>query len=253
MAGSSDIEWTDATWNPVAGCRIVTAGCTNCYAMRMAARLEAMRVPLYSGTTRKSGAKYVWTGKINLNPKVLGQPARWKKPRRIFVNSMSDLFQVGVPEEFLLKVWAAMAAAPQHQFQILTKRPDRMADFTSRKDVPVLSNAWLGTSIENAEVTKERLRELRRAKAAVKFVSFEPLLGPVGKMNLAEIDWAIVGGESGPKARPIEIAWVDQIHAQCKAQGVAFFFKQWGGKNKKTTGRVYRGKTWNEFPAQISL
>lgn len=253
MAGLSDIEWTDATWNPVAGCRIVTAGCTNCYAMRMAARLEAMRVPLYAGTTRKSGTKYVWTGKINLNPKVLSQPARWKKPRRIFVNSMSDLFQDGVPEEFLLEVWAAMAAAPQHQFQILTKRPDRMSDFTSRKDVPVLSNVWLGTSIENVQVTKDRLRELRRANAAVKFVSFEPLLGPVGKMNLTGVDWAIVGGESGPKARPIETAWVDQIHAQCEAQGVAFFFKQWGGKNKKATGRVYRGKTWNEFPAQLSL
>jgi protein gp37 len=166
---------------------------------------------------------------------------------------MSDLFQDGVPENFLHDVWESMRAAPQHQFQILTKRPDRMANFTSRKDVPILPNVWLGTSIENAEVSKDRLRELRRAKAAVKFVSFEPLLGPVGKMNLASFDWAIVGGESGPKSRPIDIEWVDQIHAQCQLYSVAFFFKQWGGKNKKATGRVYRGRTWSEFPAHHAV
>ena len=253
MAGLSDIEWTDATWNPVAGCRIMSAGCSNCYAMRMAARLEAMRVPLYNGTTRKSGGRYVWTGKIALNFKSLGQPLRWKKPRRIFVNSMSDLFQDSVPEEFLLRVWDVMRGAPQHQFQILTKRPDCMAEFTAQKSVPMLPNVWLGTSIEDAEVARSRLAALKRSKAAVKFVSFEPLIGPVGKLNMAGIDWAIVGGESGPKARPIDVAWVDQIHSQCRAHGVAFFFKQWGGKNKKATGRVYRGKTWNEFPAHQAI
>src|SRR5665213_2858758 len=187
MAGLSDIEWTDATWNPVAGCLMVSPGCTNCYAMRMAARLQAMNHPNYVGTVRKSGNKPVWTGKVKLIASSLDVPKKWKKPRKIFVNSMSDLFQEGVPEEFIGKVWTTMMAA-------------------------------------------------------------------VGKVKLKKIDWAIVGGESGPAARPMETAWVEEIRQQCEKSSTAFFFKQWGGTNKKATGRQYRGRTWDEYPtAQAPL
>lgn len=251
MAGVSDIEWTDVTWNPIAGCQMVSAGCTNCYAMRMAARLEAMGVDAYKGTTRKSGSRYVWTGRFNLNPNVLEQPIAWKKPRRIFANSMSDLFQDGVPDNFIKSVWEVMAQAPQHQFQILTKRPDNMARLVKSLKLRKLSNVWLGTSIESADVL-HRLDDLKKVPAAIRFISFEPLLGSVGKLKLKGIDWAIVGGESGPHARPMNAVWVDEIHHQCDAQGVAFFFKQWGGANKKAAGRTYRGRTWDQFPVQLS-
>lgn len=250
MAGVSDIEWTDVTWNPIAGCEMVSAGCTNCYAMRMAARLEAMGLEAYQGTTRKSGSRYVWTGKFNLNPNVLEQPVLWKKPRRIFANSMSDLFQDGVPDDFIMAVWDVMARASQHQFQILTKRPDNMAQRVKLLSLGTLSNVWLGTSIESADVL-HRLDDLRKVPAAIRFISFEPLLGPVGHMTLQGIDWAIVGGESGPHARPMNSEWVDEIHAQCDAQHVAFFFKQWGGRNKKAAGRTYRGQFWDQFPVQL--
>jgi protein gp37 len=250
MAGLSDIEWTDATWNPVSGCTIISPGCTNCYAMRMAARLQAMGHASYRDVTRKSGKRHVWTGKIHLNERVLDAPKTWRKPRMIFVNSMSDLFQDGVPEEYIRKVWNTMADSPWHIFQILTKRPDNMRSILSDESFPLLENVWLGTSVENAEFN-DRISILKYVRGAVKFISFEPLIGSVGSVNLEGIDWAIVGGESGPQSRPIEEVWVDEIKESCDASDTAFFFKQWGGVQKKKTGRTYRNRTWDELPKTI--
>lgn len=244
MADTS-IEWTDATWNPVAGCTVISPGCTNCYAMRMAARLDAMGMDKYRGLTRKSGKRAVWTGKIRLDPPALNAPTTWRKPRRIFVNSMSDLFHDRVPATFVRKVWSVMERTPRHTYQILTKRPDRMAEIT--RSLPVLDNVWLGTSVENTDYL-HRIDELRRVKAAVRFISFEPLLGSVGSADLADIHWVIVGGESGPRARTMAKEWVDEIEALCREGQVAFFFKQWGGARKKTTGRMYRDQTFDEMP-----
>jgi protein gp37 len=245
----SAIEWTDATWNPVAGCTILSAGCTNCYAMRMAARLEAMGVTKYRGLTRRSGDRYVWTGTVSLDEATLSAPTRWRKPRLIFVNSMSDLFQDAVPFEFISRIWETMAATPLHTYQILTKRPERMAVLS--KDLAVLPNVWLGTSVEDDTVL-DRLTHLRSARAAVRFVSFEPLIGSVVTANLFGIDWAIVGGESGPRARPMLEEWVEEIHQRCEDSGTAFFFKQWGGRNKKAAGRTFRGRTFDEMPTYTS-
>jgi protein gp37 len=245
MAETS-IEWTDATWNPVAGCTILSPGCTNCYAMRMAARLEAMSVPKYAGLTRKSGRRSVWTGKIRLDDKSLEIPHLWRKPRRIFVNSMSDLFHDLVPIDFVARVWNVMEKTPRHTYQILTKRPDRMAAIVA--ELPLLKNVWLGTSVENAEYL-HRIDHLRKVRAVVRFISFEPLIGSVARADLKDIHWAIVGGESGPKARPMLENWVDEIELACRQHGTAFFFKQWGGKNKKAAGRRYRGATYDELPA----
>jgi protein gp37 len=244
MADTS-IEWTDATWNPVAGCTVISPGCTNCYAMRMAARLDAMGVQKYRGLTRKSGGRAVWTSKVVLDRRALCIPAGWKKPRRIFVNSMSDLFHDAVPADFVAAVWQAMQATPQHTYQILTKRPDRMADVTA--SLPVLSNVWLGTSVESADYL-ERISDLRMVNAVVRFVSFEPLLGSVAAADLTGIHWAIVGGESGPGARPMAEEWVAELEMTCRKFGAAFFFKQWGGARKKATGRHYRGRTFDEMP-----
>ncbi len=241
----SQIEWTDATWNPIAGCTIVSPGCTNCYAMRMAARLQAMGVPKYQSLTRKSGRRSVWTGTISLDRLALQVPLSWSRPRMIFVNSMSDLFHDGVPVNFIQSVWEIMMRANQHTFQILTKRAERMAEITQL--LPVLPNVWLGTSVENADYLW-RLHALRQARAAIRFVSFEPLLGSVGIADLKDIDWAIVGGESGPHSRPMESQWVQEIQSACRRAGTAFFFKQWGGKNKKRTGRSFEGRTWDELP-----
>ncbi len=241
------IEWTDATWNPVAGCSVLTAGCTNCYAMRMAARLEAMGVAKYEGLTRQSGGRRVWTGRLYLDEAALDIPSRWRKPRRIFVNSMSDLFHEGVPADFVVRVWQAMERAPQHTFQILTKRPDRMADLLRAPGFRVLPNVWLGTSVEDHRVLS-RLDALRRVPAAIRFASFEPLIGSVDGADLSEIGWAIVGGESGPRSRPMEPGWVDEIEQACRRHGAAFFFKQWGGVQKKRAGRTYRGREWDELP-----
>jgi len=246
MADSS-IEWTDKTWNPVAGCAIITSGCTNCYAMRMAARLDAMGIEKYQGLTRKSGGRSVWTGKINCDEASLVTPAKWKKPRNIFVNSMSDLFHPDVSFEFVEKVWSVMESTPQHTYQILTKRPGRMARFTQERTGNSLANVWLGTSVEKADVV-QRIDQLRETYASIRFVSFEPLIGSVGDVDLTNIHWAIVGGESGPNSRPMDKTWVAEIERQCRVYDAAFFFKQWGGKNKKATGRTYKGQTWNEFP-----
>lgn len=251
----TQIEWTDATWNPVAGCKIMSAGCTNCYAMEMARRLEAMGVAKYSGLTRRSGKRTIWNGVVREDSEALDIPRRWKKPRKIFVNSMSDLFHEAVTERFIARVWEVMRDTPHHHFQILTKRPDRMADVLSRIAPDALPNVWLGTSIEDSQVVA-RLDDLRKVPATIRFVSFEPLIGSVGPLNLTGIDWAIVGGESGRSARPVSEVWIDEIYLACEEAGTAFFFKQWGtwGKDnkrrsKKANGREYRGQVWDEMPA----
>jgi len=251
----TQIEWTDATWNPIAGCSIVTAGCTHCYAMEMARRLEAMGIEKYAGLTRKSGRRTVWNGVVREDREALSIPLGWRKPRKIFVNSMSDLFHEDVSDAFIADVWQVMRDTPRHNYQILTKRPERMAQIVSDKIGEVLPNVWLGTSIENAEVTG-RLEHLRSVPAAIRFISFEPLIGAVGAVDLRGIHWAIVGGESGKSARPIREEWIDEIHGQCADAGTAFFFKQWGtwGKDnkkrsKKANGREYRGRVWDEMPS----
>jgi protein gp37 len=215
----------------------------------MAARLEAMGTEKYAGLTRKSGNRHVWTGRVTLDRKALSVPMRWRKPRMIFVNSMSDLFQDTVPAEFIRAVWEQMAAANQHTFQVLTKRAERMAELSCK--LPILPNVWLGVSVEDSDHAF-RLDHLRQTSAAVRFVSFEPLLGSVGNADLTSVDWAIVGGESGPRARPIKQTWVREIRRACRAHGTAFFFKQWGGTNKARTGRTLDGQVWDEFPARCS-
>ena len=253
----TQIEWTDATWNPVVGCAIVSSGCSNCYAMAMARRLATMGVAKYAGLTRKSGTRYVWTGRAKTDWRALEIPLSWRKPRKIFVNSMSDLFHEDIPAGFIEAVWDVMRRTPRHSYQILTKRPERMLDVVSRMKHSVLPNVWLGTSVENRAVAG-RISILARVPAAVRFISFEPLVGPVGTLNMTGIDWAIVGGESGRDARPISEDWIDEVHHQCASQGVAFFFKQWGAwggdkrrRSKKANGRLYRGRTWDEMPSAL--
>ncbi len=244
---ASDIEWTEATWNPVAGCTMVSPGCTNCYAMRMAARLEAMGNGKYDGTTRRSGDRAVWSGRINLDERTLRAPLAWSRPQRIFVNSMSDLFQEAVPIDFIQKIWEIMELSHWHTFQILTKRPARLRNIAVHEGIRVLPNVWLGTSVENADCMW-RIDQLRHTPAAIRFISFEPLIGPVAHVDLTSIHWAIVGGESGPAARPMRGEWVRELKAACHKQRVAFFFKQWGGPRKKKTGRLLDGRTWDEYP-----
>lgn len=255
----TQIEWTDATWNPVAGCSIASAGCIHCYAMQMARRLEAMNVEKYKGLTQKHGKNITWNGIVREDIASLLIPYKWRKPRKIFVNSMSDLFHDNVSEEFILSVWKVMKETPQHNYQILTKRPERMRQIVIEKIKDVLPNVWLGTSVESIDVV-HRIDHLRSIPSAIRFISFEPLIESVGKVNLKNIDWAIVGGESGSKARPIKEVWIDEIHNQCNEFGTAFFFKQWGAwgkdnqkRSKKANGRVYKGRTWNEMPLLSDL
>jgi protein gp37 len=205
-----------------------------------------MGMAKYAGTTRKSGKRHVWTGRINVDERALSAPLTWRKPLRIFVNSMSDLFQERVEESFVRRVWGVMEQARWHSFQILTKRPDRMLAMLERSSFTMLPNVWLGTSVERPDYI-ERIALLRRVPAAIRFISFEPLLGPILDPDLAGIHWAIVGGESGPRARPMESWWVESLRDSCKHQDVAFFFKQWGGKRKKRTGRVLENRTWDEY------
>lgn len=251
MASVSEIEWTDVTWNPVAGCTVASAGCTNCYAMRMAARLEAMGHRKYKGTTRKSGDRHVWTGRVNIDESSLSAPLEWRKGKRIFVNSMADLFHADVPDWFIKEVWDVMAACPQHHFQILTKRPERMAEMFVTGQLQRLAHVWVGTSVESREVV-ERIDSLARIDGMTLFVSFEPLIGAIGDVDLSKIQWAIVGGESGPRSRPMESEWVDELHVLCRRDDVAFFFKQWGGRNKKVTGRELHGQTYDEYPMELA-
>lgn len=247
MAENSPIEWTEATWNPVVGCTVISPGCTNCYAMRLASRLEAMGQPKYMGTTRKSGGRAKWNGRVRLDRGALDLPHRWKSGKTIFVNSMSDLFHEHVPLEFVQEVFGAMAATPRHTYQVLTKRAERLEGLSQK--LPWPENVWMGVSVENAEYLW-RIDHLRRTKAVVKFLSLEPLLGPLDGLDLTDIDWVIAGGESGPGARPVQPEWIRTIRDQCNRAQVAFHFKQWGGVNKKRTGRVLDGRTWDELPAQ---
>jgi protein gp37 len=220
--------------------------------MRMAARLQAMGHDKYQGTTRKSGGRYVWTGRVNIDHSSLLAPLEWRRPKRIFVNSMSDLFHEKVQDDFIEKVWEVMAECPQHHFQILTKRPDRMAAMVRNEQISVLQNAWLGTSVEDAHVA-ERVEHLATIRGATLFISFEPLIGMISEIDLRAIHWAIVGGESGPRARPVEVEWVDRLHEICLRDDVAFFFKQWGGQNKKAAGRELHGRTYDEFPLELEV
>jgi len=234
MAQASRIEWTSATWNPVTGCTKISPGCKNCYAERMALRLKAMGQPNYrNGFT------------LTLHPHVLDVPLHWKKPRMIFVNSMSDLFHEGVPLEFIRQVFGIMRRADWHTFQVLTKRSGRLRELNTQLDWP--ANVWMGVTVETADYLG-RIDDLRATDAAVKFISFEPLLGPIDSIDFDDIDWAIVGGESGPGARPMQKPWVTSIKDQCTAAGVPFFFKQWGGPNKKKNGRLLNGRTYSEIP-----
>jgi len=234
MADNSSIEWTEATWNPVTGCSKISPGCAHCYAERMAKRLKAM-----------GNANYANGFEVTLQPHMLRRPLEWKSPRTIFVNSMSDLFHKDVPAEYIQDVFAVMRDAHWHQFQVLTKRSARLTRLSSEIDWP--ANVWMGVSVESHEYTF-RIDHLRKTAAAIKFLSIEPLLGPITNLDLSGIDWAIVGGESGPGARPCLREWVVGIRKQCKAAGVPFFFKQWGGFNKKQSGRELDGRTWDEYP-----
>lgn len=245
MANNSSIEWTESTWNPIVGCTVVSPGCTNCYAMRLARRLEAMGQPKYTGTTRISGGKAKWNGIVRVDEASLDLPKTWKAGRMIFVNSMSDLFHDAVPFETIQRIFETMLNTPQHTYQILTKRAGRLADVAG--GLKWSRNIWMGVSVENAD-HQCRIDGLRQTAAAVRFLSLEPLLGPLNDVDLTDIDWVIVGGESGPGARPMDPEWVRSIRNQCIDAGVPFHFKQWGGKNKKAAGRILDGKTWDQFP-----
>jgi protein gp37 len=237
MAALSTIEWTEATWNPVTGCTKISPGCDNCYAERMARRLQAMGQPNYAEGFR-----------LTIHDRMLEAPLSWKKPRTIFVNSMSDLFHRDVPDEFILKVFDVMGRAFWHRFQVLTKRSQRLLRLG--RVLPWKANIWMGVSVEN-QAYSYRIDHLRQSGALVKFLSLEPLLGPLPRLDLRGIDWVIVGGESGPGARPVSEGWVLDIRDRCAAAGVPFFFKQWGGVNKKKAGRMLEGRTWDEMPGGI--
>lgn len=237
MAQSSGIEWTDSTWNPVTGCTKISPGCKHCYAERMAIRLAGMKQPRY-----RNGFE------VTLQPDLIRLPLGWRQPRVIFVNSMSDLFHEEIPEDFIAEVFETMVAAHWHTFQILTKRADRLAEIAARLPWPI--NVWMGVSVESPRYA-HRIERLRSVPAAVRFVSIEPLLEPIRSLPLADIDWVIVGGESGPGARPMSPDWVREIRDVCGAKGVPFFFKQWGGTRKKRTGRILDGRTWDEMPTPV--
>ena len=234
MATNSPIEWTQNTWNPVTGCSKVSAGCKNCYAARMAKRLHRMGV-----------ARYRNDFKVTLHQDLVSLPMSWKQPRVIFVNSMSDLFHEDVPLTFIRSVFDAMLKCPQHTFQILTKRSGRLKQLTG--DLPWSDNVWMGVSVEDSSQYK-RIEHLVSSDARVKFLSCEPLIGPLPELPLEGIDWVIVGGESGPGARPMDEVWATAIRDRCQDMGVPYFFKQWGGTNKKATGRILNGRTWDEMP-----
>jgi protein gp37 len=234
MANSS-IEWTEATWNPTSGCTKISPGCKHCYAEKMAVRLKAMGMEKY-----KNGFE------LTVHASTLDIPLNWKKPRLIFVDSMSDLFHEKVSETFISRVFEVMRKAHWHQYQILTKRSERLSILNQKIDWP--ANVWMGVSIENQDY-KYRIDHLRNTDAAVKFLSLEPLLGPIPELDLENIGWVIVGGESGPKARAIREEWVIEIRDQCLKADVPFFFKQWGGVHKKQNGRLLEGITWDQMPA----
>jgi protein gp37 len=234
MATASSIEWTDNTWNPVSGCTRVSPGCRHCYAERMAMRLQAMGLEAY-----RNGFK------VTLQPQALEVPLRWRQPRTIFVNSMSDLYHREVPETYVQQIFAIMAKATWHRFQILTKRSERLVELAPRLAWP--DHIWQGVTVENTDFC-HRIDHLRLVPAAVRFLSLEPLLGPLPKLDLTGIHWVIVGGESGPGARPMRAEWALDLRDQCVRAGVPFFFKQWGGVHKKAAGRLLAGRIWDEMP-----
>ncbi len=282
MAERTEIEWTDATWNPITGCSVTSPGCRHCYAMRLAGgRLK--NHPSRRGLTEPTAAGPVWNGRVRFNEQWLTAPLRWRKPRRIFVCAHGDLFHPAVPDEWIDRVYAVMALAPRHAFQVLTKRPERMADYFSNDSDsfmrmvkagdtilwqygqrlgpfdfpfstrfhPPLDNVWLGVSVEDFERT-ERIHHLRETPAALRFVSFEPLLGDIGPVDLRGIDWAILGGESGPRARRMEPDWARAIRDLCLKDDVGFFFKQWGGLRPKSAGCLLDGVLYDSIPERLS-
>lgn len=234
MATNSSIEWTQMTWNPVTGCTKVSQGCKHCYAEKMAKRLKAMGVDRYSDGFQ-----------LTLHPDLIELPKRWRQPRVVFVNSMSDLFHEDVPVEFIQRVFDTMAACPQHTFQVLTKRSERLREICDH--LPWSDNVWMGVSVEDHKVIS-RIADLQHCPALTRFLSCEPLIGPLDNLDLAGVHWLIAGGESGPGARPMDPAWVLSLRDQCREQQVAFFFKQWGGKRKHTTGRELEGRVYSEYP-----
>lgn len=237
MAQNSYIEWTDSTWNPVTGCSKISAGCKNCYAERLAYRLYAMGNPRYQNKFD-----------VTLHEDLIETPLSWKKPRMIFVNSMSDLFHKSVPFEFIKRVFNVMEKADHHVFQVLTKRSKRLVEIASQ--LPWPENVWIGTSVENQSMVS-RVDDLRLVPGHIRFLSIEPLIGPITELNLAGINWVVVGGESGPRARPMEKIWARTIRDMCKSTDTNFFFKQWGGTNKKKAGRELDGEYWNEMPTSV--
>jgi protein gp37 len=239
MAHGSSIEWTESTWNPVTGCTKISPGCKHCYAERMAKRLQAMGTPAYANGFNVTKQEHT-----------LEYPLRWKKPQRIFVNSMSDLFHKDVPLEYILRIFDVMNRANWHQYQILTKRSERLLELS--RHLPWAPHIWMGVSVEAVHYMN-RIDHLRATKAHIKFLSLEPLLGPLNNLNLKAIDWVIVGGESGPGFRAMQEEWATDIRDQCRKAKVAFFFKQWGGFNKKKTGRELQGLIWDEMPRTVSL
>ena len=234
MSTRSSIEWTESTWNPLTGCTKISPGCKHCYAERMARRLQAMGQPNYADGFQ-----------LTLHPHALEAPLGWKKPQMIFVNSMSDLFHRDVPNEFILQVFDVMQRACWHTFQLLTKRSDRLFELSAQ--LPWSPNVWMGVSVESRDY-QYRMDHLRQTGARVKFLSLEPLLGPLHTLDLTEINWVIAGGESGPGARPLQEEWLLDIRDQCQTNRVPFFFKQWGGVWKKRAGRLLEGRTWDEMP-----
>jgi protein gp37 len=246
MATRSGIEWTEVTWNPTTGCDRITPGCDNCYALSLSKRLKAMGSDKYQndGNPVTSGPGFA----VTLHEAALVQPYRWSGRRVVFVNSMSDLFHAKVPLDFVKRVFDVIADTPQHTYQVLTKRSSRLRKLADKLDWP--SNLWMGVSVEDEEHLY-RVNDLRGVPAAVKFLSCEPLLGPLSGLELSGIDWVITGGESGPKARPLEVSWVREIRDNCNSAGVPFFHKQWGGRTPKAGGRLLDGVVWGEMPASV--
>jgi len=235
MATTSKIEWTEATWNPITGCSKVSPGCKHCYAELMAKRLQGMGKPKY-----RNGFN------VTIHEKSFHEPFLWRKPRMVFVNSMSDLFHPEIPEEIILELFEVMNNNPQHIFQVLTKRAERLFKMNSK--IKWTPNIWMGVTVENSKYV-HRFELLKQTDAHIKFLSCEPLLGPLPDLNLEGIDWVIVGGESGSRARPMDIEWVRDIRDKCLETNTPFFFKQWGGRNKKANGRLLDGRTWDEMPS----
>ncbi|MET8763092.1 phage Gp37/Gp68 family protein [Lentzea sp. NPDC004782] len=248
MSTRSSIEWTETTWNPTTGCDRISAGCDNCYALALAKRLKAMGSAKYQtdGDPRTSGPGFG----VMTHAASLAEPFRWREPRLVFVNSMSDLFHAKIPLEFIQRVFDVMASTPRHTYQILTKRALRLRRIADKLTWP--ENVWIGTSVESQDVVR-RIDDLAHIPAAVRFLSCEPLIGPLHDVNLDRIDWVIVGGESGANARPVEERWVIDIRDQCAQAGVPFFFKQWGGRTPKAGGRLLEGRTWDEMPNRSQL